>query len=87
MINHLILLKNTKYDGYQHGLGSTVYNFIDKKSVTHRKTEIDPENQQLADELHKPIIKKFEKRKLYSSLKDNIYLAEAQLISKHNKEI
>ena len=30
------------------------------------------ENIQLADELHKPIIRKFEKRKVYSSFRDNI---------------
>ena len=29
-------------------------------------------NQQLANELHKQIIRKFEKRKVYSSFKDNI---------------
>ena len=48
------------------------------------------ENQQLADELHKPIIRKFKKRNVYSSFKDNIWgvdLADMQLISKHNKGI
>ena len=47
-------------------------------------------NQQLADEFHKPIIRKFKKRKVYSSFKDNIWsvdLADMQLISKHNKGI
>ena len=45
-------------------------------------------NQQLADELHKLIIKKFKKRKIYLSFKDNIWgadLDEIQLISKFNK--
>ena len=48
------------------------------------------ENQQLANELHKPIIRKFKKRKVYSSFKDNIWdvdLADMQLISKYNKGI
>ena len=43
---------------------------------------------QLADELHKPIIRKFNKRKVYSSFKDNIWgvdLADMQLLSKFNK--
>ena len=43
---------------------------------------------QLADELHKPIIRKFKKRKVYSSFKDNIWgvdLADMQLLSKFNK--
>ena len=46
------------------------------------------ENIQLADELHKPIIRKFKKRKVYSSFRDNIWcadLADMQLISKSNK--
>ena len=37
------------------------------------KTEIK-ENQQLANELHKPIIRKFKKIKVYSSFKDNIWV-------------
>ena len=47
-------------------------------------------NSQLANEFHKPIIRKFKKRKVYSSFKDNIWgvdLADMQLISKHNKGI
>ena len=46
------------------------------------------ENEKLADELQKPIIKKFERRKVYSSFKDNIWgfdLADMTLISKFNK--
>ena len=46
------------------------------------------ENIQLADELHKPIIRKFKKRKVYSSFRDNIWgadLADMQLLNKFNK--
>ena len=46
------------------------------------------ENIQLADELHKPIIRKFKKRKVYSSFRDNIWgvdLSDMQLLSKFNK--
>ena len=45
-------------------------------------------NEKLAEELHKPIIKNFEKRTVYSGFKDNIWgadLADMQLISKFNK--
>ena len=45
-------------------------------------------NKQLAEELHKPIIRKFKKRKVYSRFKDNISgadLADMQLMSKFNK--
>ena len=43
------------------------------------------ENIQLANELQKPIIKNFNKRKVYSSFKDNIWgvdLADMQLLNK-----
>ena len=45
-------------------------------------------NEQLAKELHKPIIRKLKKRTVYSGFKDNIWgadLAGMQLISKFNK--
>ena len=47
-------------------------------------------NEILAEELHKRIIKKFKRRKVYSSFKDNIWdvdLANMQLINKYNKGI
>ena len=47
-------------------------------------------NKELAEELHKPINRKFRKRKVYSSVKDNIWgtgLADMQLISTFNKGI
>ena len=53
------------------------------------KNEIN-QNEQFAKELNKIIIRKFEKTKLYSSFKDNIWgadLADMQLISKFNKKI
>ena len=42
----------------------------------------------LPDELHKPVIKKFYKRKVYSQFKDNIWrvdLADMQSVSKKIK--
>ena len=48
------------------------------------------EKEQLANELLKPIIRKFRKGKVYSSFKDNIWgvdLADMQLTSKQNKGI
>ena len=45
-------------------------------------------NEQLAEELHKPIIRKLKKRKVYSAFRDNIWgadLADMQLISKFVK--
>ena len=52
-----------KYDGYQRVLASMVYKFFDKKSVSLNKSSgsgfVNEPNYQLANELHKPIIKKF----------------------------
>ena len=81
------IAKDPKYDGYQRGLASMVYKFFDKKS---EGSGVKPKNEQLANELHKPIIRKFEKRRVYSTFKDNIWgadLADMQLLSKYNKGI
>ena len=81
------IASDQKYDGYQRRLASMVYKFFDKKSegsgIANNK-----ENIQLDDERHKSIIRKFTKRKVYSSFRDNIwgaYLADMQLLSKFNK--
>ena len=82
------IAKNPKYDGYQRGLASMVYNFFDKKSTGSGVNIPSKFNEQLAKELHKPIIIKFKKRKVYSGFIDNIWgvdLADMQLISKFNK--
>ena len=74
-------------DGYQRGLASLVYKFFDKKSSRSGVTT-NEFNYQLANELHKPVIKRFKKRKVYSSFKDNIWgvdLADMQSLSKFNK--
>ena len=79
--------ENPKYDGYKRGLSSMVYKFFDKKTAGSGIKSM-PQNEQLAEELHKPIIKKFKKRTLYSTFKDNIWgadLADMELISKFNK--
>ena len=57
------IANNLKYDGYQRGLASMVNKIFDKKSKGNGiKNEIK-ENQQLANELHKSIIRKFKQRK------------------------
>ena len=80
------IAKNPKYDRYQRGLASMVYKFFDKKS--EGSGIVSKEDMQLAEELHKLIIKKFKKRKVYSSFRDNIWgadFADTQLLSKFNK--
>ena len=71
-----------------------VYKFFDSKVTSPDKktmgSGVNNESLKLADELHKPIIRKFNKRKVYSSFKDNIWgvdLADMQLLSKFNKGI
>ena len=80
-----------------------VYKFLNKKSATEPsalartgtgfkklKNTTKPRSSILADELHKPIIRKFNKRKVYSQFKDNIWgvdLADMQSLSRKNKGI
>ena len=52
------IAKNPKYDGYQRGLASMICKFSDKKSSGSDVTAIKPDYQ-LANKLHKPIIRKF----------------------------
>ena len=87
------IASNPKYDGYQRGLASMVYKFFDKKSTGSgfKKLKNTARNSSiLVDERHKPIIRKFNKRKVYSQLKDNIWgvdLADMQSLSRKNKGI
>ena len=53
------IAKNPKYDGYQRGLASMVYKFFDKKSKGGGVNIPLEFNEQLAEELHKPIIRNF----------------------------
>ena len=65
-----------------------VYKYFDTKtSDVAIKIQI-MQNEELAEELHKSIIRKFQKRKVHSSFIDNIWdadLGDMQLISKFNK--
>ena len=61
----LKIARDPKYDGYQRGLASMVYKFFDKKSTGSgvdaslaNKSATEP-NYQLANELHRQIIRKF----------------------------
>ena len=86
------IASNPEYDGFQRGLASMVYNFFDKKSMgsgvaksTAKLSSLERSPLILADELHKAVIKNFNKRKLYSQFKDNIWgadLADKQSLTK-----
>ena len=61
-----------------------------KGNAKHSSVERTENNKILAEELHKPVIKKFNKRKVYSQFKDDIWgvdLADMQSLSKKNKGI
>ena len=78
------IASSSEYDGYQRGLANMVYKFFDKKSMGSGIAS----SSIFADELHKPVIKKFNKRKVYSQFKDNIWgvdLADMQSLSRKNK--
>ena len=82
------IAKNPKYNGYQRGLAFMVYKLFDKKQKGSGINIPLEFNEQLAEELFKPIIRKFKKRTVYSGFKDNIWgadLTDMQLISKFNK--
>ena len=97
------ITKSPKYHGYQRGITSMVYRYFHKRSAlltdkslagsgvnmhANNKPPLDLATQKLPEELHKPIIRKFKKRTVYSEFKDNIWgadLANVQLISKFNK--
>ena len=88
------IASNPEYDGYQRGLAGIVYKFFNSKAAPLNKTisgkgtiEV---NKLLAEELHKLVIRKFNKRKVYSQFKDNIWgldLADTRSLSKKNKRI
>ena len=74
-----------KINGYQRGLASMVYKFFDKITIG-----LGINNDILAKELHKPIIKKFKRKKVYFSFKDNIWgidLADLSLLVDLIKEL
>ena len=82
------IAKEPKYDGYVCKLASMVYKFFDKKTSGSGIKNENISNKELAEELHKPIIRKFNKIKVHSPFIDNIWgidLADMQLISKSNK--
>ena len=61
-----------------------------KKGKSNESVIATEPNYQLANELHKQIIRKFKKRKVYSSFRDNIGgvdLVDMQPLSKYNKGI
>ena len=64
------IASDPRHDGYERGLASIVYKLFDKISAGKGAIKIKSiPSQQLADKLHKPIIRKFRMRKVYSCFK------------------
>ena len=64
-----------------------IYNFFDRKTGLGVRASV---NEELAQELHKTVIKKFKIRKLYVRFKDNIWVAdlvEMESLSSKNRGI
>ena len=61
------IARNRNYDGYQRALASMAYKFSDKKTGSRISV-----NEQIAEELHKPVIKRSKRRKVYARFNDNI---------------
>ena len=82
------LFKISKYYGYQKGLPLLVYKFFDE-NCSGNGLAAEP-YYQLANELHRQVIRKFKRRKVDSSFRDNIwgiYLADMQSHRKYNRGI
>ena len=58
------LLKNQRYDGYQRGLASIIYKLFGKISSGGAIKNGNMSNKELADKLHKTIIRKSERKKV-----------------------
>ena len=102
----LSIAKNPKYNGYKRVFASIIYKFFIKKTSgdaavlawsetlgKRNNTAVKNQNmlnKELAEELHKPIIRKLKSRKVNSPFIDNIWgadLADIQLVNKFNKRI
>ena len=60
-----------RYQGYQRALASMVYKFLNKKTGSGASV-----NEQLPEELYRPVTEKFKRRKVYARFKDNIWAAD-----------
>ena len=77
------VLKDRAYEIARHCNYDGVHKFFDKKAALWRSV-----NEQLAEEFHKPVIKKFKRRELCARFKDNIWtadLSEMESLSSKNE--
>ena len=70
------IAKNPKFDGYQRGIASMVYKFFDNKTSGETGKNENISNKELGEEIHKPIIRKFKKKKVHLTFIENIWGAD-----------
>ena len=81
------------FDKKSMGSGMVKYSSLERMGSginTAKSSSLERNSSILADELHKTVIKKFAKRKVYLLFKDNIWgvdLADTQSLSRKNKGI
>ena len=79
------IARNCNYDRHQRALAIMVWKFFGKNTGLGISV-----NEQLAEEWHKPVVKKFKRRKVYARFKDNIWAAdlpEMESLSSKNKNV
>ena len=77
--------RNYNYYGYQKAFASMIYKFLDKKTGLGINVK-----EQLAEGLHKPVIKTFKRKKVHARFRNNIWaadLAEMKSFSSKNKNV
>ena len=62
------LAKDPKYHGYKRVIASLVYKSFDKRTSGSGIKNENTSNKELTEELHKPIIRNFNTRKVHSTL-------------------
>ena len=68
------IARNPRYDGFQRSLASVGYSFLDKKTPEFGATS--SVNDELAQELHKPVFIQSKRKRVYARFKDNIWAAD-----------
>ena len=82
------IAKNLKYHKYQRGSASMMYKFSNQKTYCGTVKDKIISNKEVAEEFHKQVIRKLNKRKVHSSFIANIWgadLVDMQLMRKFNK--
>ena len=79
------IARNCGYDGRQRTLANMFYKSFDQK--TRPGVSV---NETLAEELHKLVVKRFKRKKVYARFKDNIWAAdllEMRSLSSKNQNV